>query len=177
MCPSGLRAAMVVVLACALTPTSAQADVVTLKNHAEYKGSIVREDTESVTILSDGAEWTFQRSQIADLKRDKATADENRAETQKRKEADIQAERSTVTVYGTSWCPVCRRAREYLQGRHVPFADKDVDHDDLARSEMRRKCRAAGMRYRGVPVIDAFGTLMDGFNEGRLAPVLHRHGY
>jgi glutaredoxin len=40
-----------------------------------------------------------------------------------------------ITVYGTSWCVDCRRAKQFLKDRGVPFAeiniDEDVDAEDL----------------------------------------------
>jgi glutaredoxin len=50
-----------------------------------------------------------------------------------------------ITLYGTSWCVDCRRAKQFLKDRGVNFAevniDEDVDAEDLVLevNEGRRK--------------------------------------
>jgi glutaredoxin len=50
-----------------------------------------------------------------------------------------------ITVYGTSWCVDCRRAKQFLKDRGVNFVevniDEDVDAEDLVlqMNEGRRK--------------------------------------
>ena len=34
-----------------------------------------------------------------------------------------------ITVYGTTWCADCRRAKQFLKERGVPFSEVDVDED------------------------------------------------
>ncbi len=77
-----------------------------------------------------------------------------------------------VVLYGTSWCGACAQARAWLKANGVPFADKDVEKDERAAAEMQRKMRRANMAFGGVPVIDAMGELMLGFDERRLAKLL-----
>ena len=40
-----------------------------------------------------------------------------------------------ITMYGTSWCVDCRRAKQFLKDRGVNFAevniDEDVDAEDI----------------------------------------------
>ncbi len=69
-----------------------------------------------------------------------------------------------VTLYGTSWCPYCRKAREYLRRRGVAFVDRDIEQDPAAQREMTIKERAAGLEHQGVPVLDVHGTLVEGFS-------------
>ncbi len=77
-----------------------------------------------------------------------------------------------VVVYGTSWCGFCAKARAWLQGRGIPFEDKDVERDHDAADELARKAREAGFTPRGVPVIDVRGTLISGFDVPRLEAAL-----
>jgi glutaredoxin len=82
------------------------------------------------------------------------------------------APRSGVVVYGTSWCGFCRKARQWLSQEHIDFTDKDVEKDPGAAEELAAKARAAGVHPRGVPVIDARGTLVMGFDQPRLRQLL-----
>lgn len=75
----------------------------------------------------------------------------------------------TVTVYSTSTCPWCDRAKEYLLSRNVPFTNKDVSVDQQAAMEM---VRLSGQK--GVPVIAAGGDVIVGFDQVRLARVADR---
>ena len=44
-----------------------------------------------------------------------------------------------VTIYTTSTCPYCRRAKALLAKKGVPFNEIDVTWDDALRAEMTRK--------------------------------------
>lgn len=65
-----------------------------------------------------------------------------------------------VEVYGTDWCSVCLRAREYLRSRGIPFDDYDVDNDKAA---MRRKMELSSQE--SVPVTVIGGKVLVGFSE------------
>jgi mycoredoxin len=34
-----------------------------------------------------------------------------------------------ITLYGTSWCVDCRRAKQFLRDRGVNFVEVDIDED------------------------------------------------
>jgi glutaredoxin len=64
-----------------------------------------------------------------------------------------------ITMYSTSWCGVCARARAFLQSAQVPFTDRDVEADVMAAQEARR------LNPRGsVPTFDIAGTPLVGFS-------------
>jgi glutaredoxin 3 len=44
-----------------------------------------------------------------------------------------------VTIYTTSTCPYCRRAKALLAKKGVPFREIDVTWDDAGRAEMVAK--------------------------------------
>ena len=75
-----------------------------------------------------------------------------------------------VTLYSSANCPHCKRAREFLRSRKVPFQELDV-----GRSVKARK-RLESLGARGVPVILVGDTRVDGFDPGRLARALREHG-
>jgi len=77
-----------------------------------------------------------------------------------------------VTVYGTSWCPACRAAREYLARRHIAFNDLDLEREPSARQELAEKQARAGVHFGGVPVLDVNGTLMEGFDSRAIEDAL-----
>jgi glutaredoxin 3 len=69
-----------------------------------------------------------------------------------------------VTVYSTTTCPWCDRAKEYLRSKNVPFVDKDVASDYEAAMEMIRRTG-----QQGVPVIATEDEVILGFDQPRLA--------
>jgi glutaredoxin len=81
-----------------------------------------------------------------------------------------------VTMYMTSWCPVCKKAAAWLRGRGVQFAEKDVEKDEAASRELSQKAKSAGLssQVQGVPVIDVGGELLLGFDPRSLQEALDR---
>jgi glutaredoxin len=77
-----------------------------------------------------------------------------------------------VTIYGTSWCGACRAARQYLAGRKIPFADKDIEKDADAARELAAKAAKMGIPTDRVPVIDVRGRLLLGFDKARIEMLL-----
>jgi len=37
-----------------------------------------------------------------------------------------------ITIYSTTWCPDCRRAKSFLSERGVPFAKVNIEEDPEA---------------------------------------------
>jgi mycoredoxin len=54
-----------------------------------------------------------------------------------------------IKVYGTRWCPDCRRAKQVLDRRNIAFAWIDVDGDAEAMSYVQ----SVNGGYRSVPTI------------------------
>jgi glutaredoxin len=77
-----------------------------------------------------------------------------------------------VTVYGTSWCGACRAARQYFSERKIPFADKDIEKDAAAASELAAKASKMGIPTDRVPVLDVRGRLLLGFDKARVEALL-----
>jgi glutaredoxin len=72
-----------------------------------------------------------------------------------------------ITMYSTSWCGVCARARAFLQGSQIPFTDRDVEADAMAAQEARR------LNPRGsVPTFDIAGTALVGFSPRSLTAAI-----
>ncbi|MCL5730395.1 MAG: glutathione S-transferase N-terminal domain-containing protein [Candidatus Pacearchaeota archaeon] len=74
----------------------------------------------------------------------------------------------TIKVYSTPTCPWCTRTKEFLKKNHVQFEDIDVSRDVNAAREM-----VAKSGQMGVPVIDANGKIIIGFNEAELKEAIN----
>jgi glutaredoxin 3 len=77
-----------------------------------------------------------------------------------------------VTLYGTSWCPACKAARQYLREQNVPFAEKDIERDPVAARELREKAARLGVPADRIPILDVRGRLLIGFDKARLQALL-----
>ena len=77
-----------------------------------------------------------------------------------------------VIVYSTAWCGYCRKVKAWLTQKGIAFTEKDVERDPGAAAELAQKAAAAGVQPRGVPVIDARGTQVLGFDLQRLEQLL-----
>ncbi len=79
------------------------------------------------------------------------------------------AEKATrqIVIYSTPTCPICKRAKEYLTKKGIPYQEIDVAGDRKAVQEMIQKSG-----QMGVPVIIVDGELMVGFNQSKLDALL-----
>lgn len=71
-------------------------------------------------------------------------------------------------VYGAEWCKPCHDAERYLKQRGVSVVKKDVEENEAAAAEMRRKLERAGLAGASIPVIDVMGRVMQGFSTAAL---------
>ncbi len=65
-----------------------------------------------------------------------------------------------IIIYGTSHCPWCHRAKEFLNEHKIEFKDINVEENEKAKKEMIKKSGQLG-----VPVIDIDGKIIVGFDE------------
>jgi len=65
-----------------------------------------------------------------------------------------------VVVYSTPTCPYCKRAKDYLSRKGIPFVGHNVAQDRDAAKEMIQKSG-----QMGVPVITIDGEVAVGFNQ------------
>lgn len=72
-----------------------------------------------------------------------------------------------VTIYSTPTCPWCHKTKEFFKANKVAFTDIDVSTDQKAAQKM---VKISGQT--GVPVIDANGKILVGFDEGKLKSAL-----
>jgi glutaredoxin len=75
-------------------------------------------------------------------------------------------------IYGAEWCKPCHDAEAYLRKRGVTVVKKDVDENQAANAEMRRKLDRAGLGGASIPVIDIMGRILVGFSPSALERAL-----
>jgi glutaredoxin 3 len=73
-----------------------------------------------------------------------------------------------VKVYSTPVCPWCKRAKDFLKKNNVAYTEINVAGDQTAAQEMIRKSG-----QMGVPVIDAGGVIVIGYDEEELKKALN----
>ena len=73
-----------------------------------------------------------------------------------------------ITLYSTSSCPWCHKARDFLKSKNIKFKDINVGENQKAAKEMIKKSR-----QQGVPVIDINGAIIVGFDEPAIKKALN----
>jgi glutaredoxin len=85
-------------------------------------------------------------------------------------ESQMSAERESVeavTLYVVPGCPLCARARQWLEGHGIKYLERDVANDFGALRAMHRLTR-----QRFVPVFEARGRALVRPGEEELAELL-----
>ncbi len=72
-----------------------------------------------------------------------------------------------VVIYSTPTCPYCKRAKDYLSRKEIPYTDINVAQDRDAAKEMIQKSG-----QMGVPVITIGDEVVVGFNQALLDSLL-----
>jgi glutaredoxin 3 len=72
-----------------------------------------------------------------------------------------------VILFTTPSCSYCRKAKQYLRQRQVPFKNVDVSRDSAAARDMVKRSGQSG-----VPVIDVGGKVIVGFDRPKLDRLL-----
>ncbi|MDF3071265.1 MAG: uncharacterized protein K0R38_6866, partial [Polyangiaceae bacterium] len=75
-------------------------------------------------------------------------------------------------IYGADWCKPCHDAERYLKQRGATVIKKDIDQNEVAADEMRRKLEKAGRGGASIPVIDIMGQIQVGFSPAALEQAL-----
>ncbi len=74
-----------------------------------------------------------------------------------------------VTVYTSSTCPWCVKAKKYLDTKKVEYKEVNVSTNILGSLEMMMKSG-----QRSVPVIDVDGNIVVGFDKSQLDKLLSK---
>ena len=78
---------------------------------------------------------------------------------QRHKDEPVVTETAVVELYGTSWCPYCKKAKAFFLKRGIPFAEYDVEAD--AEAAQRKQ---AIDNSPGVPLVVINGQPIHGFS-------------
>lgn len=78
-----------------------------------------------------------------------------------------------IIIYSTTWCAFCKTEKQYLTKQGIAFIEKDIEEDKAAYDELMSK---NGGQFQGVPVTDIAGTIVLGFERGRIDQVLKEKG-
>jgi glutaredoxin len=83
-----------------------------------------------------------------------------------------QGAATTVVMYSTSSCPVCRQARQWLGSQGYSFVERNIERDSNAARELQEKAARQGVPANGVPVFEIKGRLIPGFNRQAITQAL-----
>ncbi len=72
-----------------------------------------------------------------------------------------------ITLYSTSSCAWCHKARDFLKSKNIKFKDINVGENQKAAKEMIKKSG-----QQGVPVVDINGAIIVGFDEPAIRKAL-----
>jgi len=73
-----------------------------------------------------------------------------------------------VILYCTSWCPACRRARNWLKERGIQYVEIDITRDRQAAAQVRGWANG----NETTPTFNIKGTIIVNFDEARLKKAL-----
>jgi glutaredoxin len=71
-----------------------------------------------------------------------------------------------VVMYATSWCGYCRKTRQFLQDRGVPYVEHDIERSPDARRDYQ------ALNGRGVPVLVIRGQVVHGYSPSAMLDAL-----
>ena len=72
-----------------------------------------------------------------------------------------------VTIYTTPTCGYCKMAKQYFNDKKIEYKEIDVTTNEQAAAEMIKKSG-----QNGVPVIEANGQIIIGFQRGAIDSAL-----
>lgn len=78
--------------------------------------------------------------------------------------------KAAVTIYSASWCAFCHMAKQYLDGKKVPYKDIDVEKDAAAAQALMQKTGQAG-----IPVIEIGDETIIGFDRPKIDLALRHY--
>ncbi len=73
---------------------------------------------------------------------------------------------AAITMFSTSWCPHCKRAKSYFAQKGVSYREVDIEASDSGRREFE------GYGGGGVPLIIVGERRMRGFDAGAMDRIL-----
>ena len=72
----------------------------------------------------------------------------------------------TITLYGATWCPACKVAKEFLDENKVDFEYVSIDSEENKERFFKETCASS------VPVLKVDSEIIIGFNVEKFKEVL-----
>jgi len=72
-----------------------------------------------------------------------------------------------VTIFTTPTCPWCKKTKEFLKSKKIPYTERNVADDEKARNMMIEKSG-----QMGVPVIEIGNKIIVGFSPDEILEAL-----
>lgn len=85
--------------------------------------------------------------------------------------ASSQRSVSSIHLYATSWCGYCAKTRNLFKQRGVRYIEYDIEKDRAARARYNE------LKGRGVPLVEADGRIIRGYNEPLLRQLVDDDRY
>src|SRR5437762_8292097 len=86
----------------------------------------------------------------------------------KKSPASAPSRSQSITMYSTSWCPHCKRARAYFAEHGIGYEDIDVEANEKNSAQFKE------LGGGGVPLIIVGDKAMRGFDPGRMDALLKK---
>jgi len=78
---------------------------------------------------------------------------------------------TNVTLYSTTWCGYCKKARRWLRKNNIPFDEYDTEKSVRGRRDYKK------MNGTGVPIIKVGKKSVQGFSKKQITQLLRKAGY
>ncbi len=72
-----------------------------------------------------------------------------------------------VILYATDWCGYCQQTRVFFSENGILYTEYNIERSAYGKAEYDKVARG-----RGVPVVDARGTIVQGYNPPKLRKAL-----
>ena len=73
---------------------------------------------------------------------------------------EVATNKPMVELFVTSWCPYCKKAKNYLNNKGIAFKEYDIEADKAAADRMEKLSPGSG-----IPVAVIRGVVVQGFDE------------
>ena len=77
-----------------------------------------------------------------------------------------------IVLFSTSWCPHCKKAKEYFTKNNIPFINRDVELDSEAMVLVTGRYKSQGVP---IIVIGDDAEIVKGFDEQRFQKALEKY--
>ena len=71
-----------------------------------------------------------------------------------------------VILYATSWCPNCKKTRQFLKTNNIPYFEYDVDNSSEGQRQFKQ------LHGNGVPVLLVKNSVVRGYNPAAILAAL-----